>query len=183
MNKHTPLIIGISLPIIFILVISIVIFGPAFFVKPQYDFIYTTESDRYSYNQQEYKNTYDIKDGHIVLEPVEYQKIKENDTYYDQIKQKHAPVLYVYNMKTNSSHEISFADAQKLSLDPGPSSPDGYTVSYQYNHDGIFELFGSSGQSNGYFISKDNGKKKLNALVADEYWGQGSFKLIGWINN
>jgi hypothetical protein len=55
-------------------------------------------------------------------------------------------------------------------------------VTYEYGHDGIFELFGSRNDNDGYFISKGNGKKKINGLSSDQYSRYGRwFNLIGWI--
>lgn len=171
-TRHLPLIIGISLPIIFIVVIAVVIFTPSFFVKPQYDFIYV-DGDNYYRNGQGYQNTYKVENERIVLEPIApRENISQN---------KVAPTLYLYDVKTNSSHQITLEEAQTYAVDPGPSSPDGYTVAYQYGHNGIFELFGSSSDNNGYFISKNNGKKKLSGLTVGTYYSSGGFNLIGWI--
>ena len=37
--KNIPLLIGIALPIIFIFAISVIIFTPSLFIKPQYNFL------------------------------------------------------------------------------------------------------------------------------------------------
>ncbi len=173
MKKNLPLIIGIALPLVFVLIISLVIFLPSLSVKPQYNFIYTT-NDYYSYNQA-YKNTFAIENNHIVLQPV---SIRAGETYVGTM-----PTLYLYDVKANNSHQISFDEAKNLTLDAGPSSPDGYTIKYQYNNEGIFELFGSNGNNDrGYFVTKNNGAKKLTGFPAtDYYWSDGSLKFIGWI--
>lgn len=170
--KHFPLIVGISLPLIFIFIISIVIFGPSLFVKPQHNFLYTTEGTYYGYNQG-YQNTYKVENQRITLDPI---APRENE-----IQPQVAPTLYLYNVTTNSSHQITLQEAQGYTIDAGPSSPDGYTVAYEYSHDGIFELFGSNGNDSGYFIFKDNGRKKLNGIVGNQRWDNEGFKLIGWI--
>ncbi len=173
-TKNLPLIIGIALPIIFILIISVIIFTPSLSIKPSHNFIYTTENQYYYGYDQGYKNMYKIENGRVALEPLPVRP-----TPY--VYKGDMPTLYIYDVRTDSSHQISFSEAQSLSLDPGPSSPDGYTVSYQYGHDGIFELFGSNNDNNGYFVSKGNGKKKLSGLTSDIYRNQGNFKFIGWI--
>lgn len=173
-SKHLPLIIAIALPLVFILVISIIIFTPSLFIKPQHNFLYTTDNSYYSYDQG-FKNTYAVKNSHIVTDPL---PIPANSTYQPQ---KDSPAIYLYDVQSDSSHEVTFTAAQNYLLDPGPSSPDGYTVSYQYGHDGIFEIFGSNGNNSNYVISKGNGKKKLSGITNDRYYGQGGFKLIGWV--
>jgi hypothetical protein len=172
MKKNLPLIIGIALPIIFIIIISFVLFVPSLYVKPQHNFIYTT-SDYYGYNQG-YQETYKVLNNRIVTE-----RVLPRDKETQQIG---APTLYVYNVQDDTSHQVSFDEVKDLAIDPGPSSPDGYTIAYEYGHDGIFELLGSDGNNNNFFISKGNGKKRLSGLVGDgRYWYQGNFKLIGWV--
>ena len=70
-------------------------------------------------------------------------------------------------------HDTSAVDPSRDSL--------GYTVAYDYSHDGIFELFGSNSNNNGLFISKGTGKKKLGGLAGNRYWHSSNFKLIGWV--
>ncbi len=172
-TKNLPLIIGIALPVLFIIIISIVIFAPSYFINPTHNFVYILENDRYGYNPG-YLNTYDVEGDHVALIPTPLQQ--------NNPKLGDAPKLYMYDVKTDTSHEISFEEAKKLTLDPGPSSPDGYSVGYLYNHDGIFELFGSNGNNSGFFITKGNGKKKITSLSGDRYYSyQGNFKLIGWV--
>jgi hypothetical protein len=183
-TNNLPIFVGIALPLVFIVIISVVVFLPSFFVKPQHDFVYTTSDQSYGYYDydQGYKNTYRVENGKIVLEPVQVRidpSLKKDSIVY----KGDMPPLYRYEVKTNTSREISFKDAENLSLDLGPSSPDGYSVGYEYGNDGIFEIFGSNSNSDGLFISKGNAKKRLNGLVNNDgyYWYRGNFKLIGWI--
>ncbi|MFA7302489.1 MAG: hypothetical protein WC030_01955 [Candidatus Paceibacterota bacterium] len=171
-NKNLPLIIGIALPLIFIIVLSVAIFAPAFFVTPAHNFIYS--SDRGYYGGEYYQNAYTVVDGRIVLDPIPQRSGTD-------LERKVAPPLYLYDVETDAAHEITLAEAATYTVVVGPSSPDGYTVSYEYGHNGIFELFGSDSGNTGYFVAKDSKKKKLSGLTtADRYSGDG-FKLIGWI--
>lgn len=173
-KKHLPLIVGISLPIIFILAISIIILVPSFLIQPHYNFLYSIDDNSHSYNQQ-YRNTYAVKDGHLTSEVI---PVQSNHTYKGD-----TPPLYMYDVKTNSSHQVSFDEVKAYTIDPGPSSPDGYIVRYEYGNGGIFGLLsGGNNDSNAYFIEKDSGKKKLSGMTnVDRYSYQGDFKLIGWI--
>lgn len=172
-TKNLPIIIGIALPILFIVIISAVVFVPSLFVKPQHNFIYTQENS-YNYYNQGYKNTYKIENEHITLQQM---PVREKETYVGDM-----PTIYLYDVKLNTSHEISLDEAKNLSLDAGPSSPDGYAVNYKTSHEGIFGLFGSSSNNNGYYVTKGNGSKKLDALANSGYnYYSGAFKLIGWV--
>jgi hypothetical protein len=173
-NKNLPLIIGIALPVLFIGIVSIILFLPSLFIRPQHNFIYSSNNDYYSYNQA-YRNSYAVENGRLIMEPLPVQAGVVYTYKAD------APDLFLYDVKSDSSHLIEYSEARRWNLDPGPSSPDGYTVKYEYGHDGIFELFGSDGRDNGYFISKGSGSKKLRGLGNNGYYDSGNFKLIGWV--
>ncbi len=175
MKKHIPLIIGISLPIIFIIIISVTIFTPSLFIKPEHNFLYTVDDTYYSYNQS-YKNTFTVTADHISLKPLPTPPNATGTLMIDQ------PTLYLYDVKTDTSHQITFDEAKNYTVDAGPSSPDGYLVKYESNNDGIFELFGSNRNSNGYFIEKGSGKKPLTGVSnGARYYYEGNLHLIAWI--
>ncbi len=175
-KKHLPLFIGISLPIIFIISMSIVIFAPSLFIKPQFNFLYTS-TDIYS-NNQTYNAVYEINNGRLELETnTAIPPLPSNQDFT-----QNAGPLYRYNVRTNSSHEVSFDEAKNYAIDPGPSSPDGYTVKYEYDNGGLFDLFGGNESFSGYFIGRGNGKKRLSGLKnTDQYRYRQDFRLIGWI--
>lgn len=172
-TKNWPLIIGLALPVIFIILISLVIFTPNLYIKPAHNFLYSNEGS-YNYYNDGYSNTFSVAYGKLVTTPVPVVNgVKYKGDY---------PPIYLYDVKNNSTHQISVEEARNLNLDPGPSSPDGYNVEYKYSNSGIFELFGSGSSENGYVISKGNGSKKLNGLsTTDRYYGTNNFKFIGWV--
>ena len=175
MKKNITLLIAIAMPIIFIVIISIVVFVPPLFLKPQYNFLYTTNNDYYDYNGR-YKNSYSIKDNKLVSIPV---TVVSGVSY----KEEQMP-LYIYDVKSNTTKQVSFDEVGEYVIDSGPSSPDGYIVKYDYNYGdyGIFGLFGSGRRSNGYVIAKNDNQKQLTGLTSDGYSNYYyQFKFIGWI--
>jgi hypothetical protein len=192
MKKNIPLIIAIALPIVLIVLISLAIFVPPLLIKPQHNFIYSIDQSTGYYGYSELKYEYVIKNDQIVLQdnpsagkqetpPSELPPI--SSSIENRTPVVTAPTLYVYDVQNNSSREITFDEAKNYALTPGPSSPDGYIVSSEYNHNGIFELFGSDGSNSGFFITKNGHKKKLTGfsnLETSAYYLNG-FKLIGWI--
>jgi hypothetical protein len=173
-KKNPALIIGIALPFVFIAVLVAVVMLPSLSVKPAHDFLYITDSyDNYPGSQQ-YANKFIITGGKLGLQPLANVAAATASTTA-------APTLFLYSMATGSSHEISVADAENLSLDSGPSSPDGYTVQYSYGNDGIFGLFGGNGDSQGYFVSKGDTSRRLNGIGSADMYPY-NFQLIGWVN-
>ncbi len=172
--KNLPLVVGIALPVFFILIISIVIFVPNWFIKPQYDFLYSNANSYY--NNQLYTNTYAVQNNFLVLSPLPVAKgyVASNTAIN--------PPLFIYNVKDNSTHQVDFNDVKNIVVDPGPSSPDGYIVKYQYSNEGIFALFGSNSNQNGYVIAKGNASKSLDGLnVSGSDYYSNNFKFLGWI--
>ncbi len=162
--------VGIALPALLIIILFVVIFLPASLLKPEYDFVYSNEYENY-YTPQ-YLHTYRVTDGHIT-------KI-ENTLREKQIPEGDAPNLYVYNVAQNTSKHIEFEEAQKLTVDPGPSSPDGFTIGFNYSNSGGFFFFGSSGSESGYFIKKGNSGKRLTGLTNGDRYSQ-NVRFIGWV--
>jgi len=174
--KNIPLLVGITLPILFIIFISIIIFVPNLFIKPQYNFLYSNNDFYYTYDQQ-YLNSYSVEGGHLVA-----TRLRASPDPYVVYKGENPP-LFLYDVKNDSTHQITFAETQNLNIDAGPSSPDGYVVDYQYRNSGIFDLFGSNNGQSGYVISKGGASKKLHILNSDSYtyYNSGKVKFIGWI--
>ncbi len=176
MKKNLPIIIGVALPIIFILVIALLAFGPTWSIRPAHNFIYSHDNRDYYYGRQ-YRNIYDVENGKVVMKPRTINMVnRENVTWED------APPIFLYNVKNNSTHEIGLVEALALNLDPGPTSPDGYLVEYRSGDYGVFELFGSNNSANGYYITKDQAGKKLAGFQNDRYsYYDRNFKFLGWV--
>lgn len=177
-NKLNPaIIIGISLPILMIILVASVIYVPSFLVKPQHNFVYSDYRPNYDYYN--YTKYYDLVDGQIVEKLTPGKNTQSEVVYAEQ--NKIVPKLYLYDVKEHSSKEISLQDANKFSLVAGPSSPDGFSLEYEYGNNGIFELFGSSGRDRGLFLKKGMAKERLSISNTNYYYGADRFSVIAWI--
>lgn len=174
MNKNLPLIVGIALPVVLIAAISVAIFVPSLSIRPAHSFLYTLANPYSSYAPapygEGYKKSYDVENGHLAEKPVPAPK--------GQAFLGDAPPLYLYDMAAGASHKISLADAANYSLDPGPSSPDGYFVNYEYGRGGF--LFFDGGGDGGYYAEKGTGRRRLPGIGSSSEY-PGSFVLVGWI--
>lgn len=169
--KNLPLIVGIALPLAFILVIVGVLYIPRLSITPAHDFLYTTGEAYYDYGP--YRNTYDVKDGKLITEavtPREGQQFRAD-----------APDIYRYDVEAKTSTQIEASEAVKLKLAPGPSSPDGYSVEYRYSHDGVFELFGGGSDNGGYYVTKGGAGKRLPGVSVSGRGWSNDVRVIGWI--
>lgn len=172
-KKNLPIIIALALPILFVVIITGVLFVPTLSLKPSYNFIYSSNNGYYPY----YMNIYKVNDQkQVTMEPNPSYNATNSYGYNDS---QNAPNLYMYDIITNTVKQITLEEAQRYVVDPGPSSPDGYQVNYNYNNNGIFEIFGGGSRRSGYVISKGSASKALPAMVGDAYYG--SYTFIGWI--
>ena len=189
MKKNISLIVGILLPIIFIIVIAVILYLPQLAVNPTHDFIYTLE-DRYG-SDVGYNHTYDIEGDEIVLKKLSREGFESSrasvpiniiNTSTDE-SEIVAPDLYYYDVENHRSNQISLEEAKSYAVVPGPTSPDGYVIEYNSGNYGIFELFGSSRDSRGYYIRQSDGagSEKLTSIAGDRGYYYRNLKLIGWI--
>jgi len=170
MKNKLPIIIAFSLPFILVFVLFISVFISNASIKPEYNFLYTEKS---YYLGKTYEHEYAIVDSKITKIP--------NSLLKNEIPpvtgRKDAPDIFMYDVKNQVVKMITFEEARRYVLDPSPSSPDGYSIRYEYGHSGIFELFGSDNNRRGYFITKKSAEKKLEGISLSS----GQFHLIGWI--
>jgi hypothetical protein len=157
LKEKLPLIVGIGLPILLIIYVAASFYLSSLFVKPQYNFIYTTDSS-YNYNLR-------VIGGKITATPYEY-----SNTY----RQATTPNLYYYDAKNDRSRSTTLLEAESYTLDSSPKSPDGFVVEGASSGG----MFWSDGYEDGYYLKGHGFNKKIN-IAADRY----NFKFLGWVVN
>lgn len=179
MKKNIPIIVGISLPIVMIIVIFLMTVIPSSSIKPKHDFVFSYKGD--SYNQV-FENDYIVNNGEISLKATNIT----DQNLYNRTKQN-APKLYVYSFDTDSLKEITLEESKRYELDKGPTSPDGYTVDFNYrgNYSIANEIFGGSNRNyNAYIVKGEKAKGiYLSGISSRNYYGNDSLNFIGWITN
>jgi hypothetical protein len=194
MKRYIPLIVGVAIPIVFICMVLLVMLISTFRVRPAHNFLYILDADT-SYQMKQYQNEYAVENNKLMLIPL--ISLSASSTVVDRtvstdpqliavspdtgVRYYKTPTLYEYDVRNQASKQIRFEDAQMYTLDPGPSSPDGYTITQQSTYGGFIDLFGSSYQSGGFVMYKGGSKRKFNGLGNGEYFSPGEFQVIGWI--
>ncbi len=163
-KKNIPFIIALSIPVLMVVLTSISIYLPRMFVKPRIDFIYST-GQNYCHN-----NWYSVQNQKIVKHDPE--KIKENHSCQNYQE----PRLFYYDVKEDTSREISMNEAEKFVLDNRFKSADGFEiVSGGRGFDGLF-FSGSSYYDK--FLKKGAYSRKLKKSHTQYYY---NFKFLGWV--
>lgn len=151
-----------------IIVLAVAIYLPGVNKKPAHNFIYATGGNMY-YGQLKYTVSGEYLKENRVTPTL-------NDPYYKGVEQ--ITNLYLYDVESNSSTELTFEQASQYQLDPNTTSDDGYKVE-RGNGNGDF-LFGSGGNDyNTWFIKGHNRSKKLklNVSTANYY----DVQFLGWV--
>lgn len=158
---------GISIPILMILLVAGSIYIPGLFIQPKYNFLYVS-GEGYSGQQ------YSVQNNQLVKNEIQQP---ENGNYNPSPSNAK---LFLYDISTNKSIELSFEVAQKLfNLDSNIKSPDGFEIVYGSSGNGIiFPFFFYSGTDyNSSYLKGHNVSKKLNIQLHGSPY---DFRFLGW---
>ena len=177
-KQNLSLYLAIALPILLIAAIALAIYLPNRFAHPQYDFIYSqTQPGTVNYDY----NGYTVVNGTVQIAPVPVYAPPMTPGYITTPVQKNTPPtnvkLFYYDVKQNSAHEISFANAQKYSLNANSISPDNYHVEYGASGGGV--PFSASTDYSKVFLVGHSAHLLLQINAGNYY---NSFYFLGWIN-
>ena len=162
-QRNWSLIIGLAIPVLMTLFIAASIYLPKIFDKTPaatVDFVYST--NRYSPHKLEVIN------GKLEWEVLEN---KNNSSHSKQM-----PRIYLHNVTTNSSKELSLEEAKKLFLDNRRRAPDDYVVELN-RHRGFFLFDGRS--SRRHHLVNGHASQKLDLEYINNYYY--NFKFLGWV--
>lgn len=172
-----PLILGIGIPVFFVIIIVLMALLPSLSIKPQHDFLFFVDEHKTSGGYALcFENRFTVSNNQINLIP---NVSPCPDRAMTQAREY--PDIYYYNIKNGTVTIITLKEAEMYRLIPGPSSPDGYTVSYEYSNYS-FGLFGGGGNNSGYMIGNAQAKKSLPGIEATARYGR-DIQIIGWVHN
>jgi hypothetical protein len=158
-RNNESLIIGVSIPILMIVLTILSIYLPTLFAPvPKYNFIYVIGDNLYS-------KQYDVEKGVIVK-----YKVKK----YARMTPKDAQ-LFIYDVSGNIDQEVSFEDTQQLKLDTRTKSPDGYEVTFGSNKNGKYDY-------NTLYLKGHGTCKRLELQsTTDNKYNYRNLRFMGWI--
>jgi len=184
-RKNVTVILAFLIPLVFLGVVIGLVYVPSLTLSTDYDFVYSScgDFDRYSYyNCNIYLgNKFAVEDEHLVEKEIDPTLDLDRDKIPDT--QENINVrLFLHNTEQNESREVTLEEAKELTLNSLVTSPDGVSVSSDWDRGAEFFLFFDTGSSHGYYLTKGNKKRKLNLINAGEgYYYRDNFRFIGWI--
>ncbi len=184
LKRNAVILIAFSLPVILIVGVVLSTYIPSLFLSTNYDFVYTTCTDNggyYSYNCREYlQQRYTVLNNKLIMKPELQYQDSDKDGVMDI--NEYTPRIFLHDTQKNQSKEITFEEAQQLSLNGLLSSPDGVTISDSYDRGAEFLFFYGGGSSYGHYLTKGKSRIKLNLINStDTYYYENSFQFIGWV--
>jgi hypothetical protein len=186
LKENLVLAIGLTLPLLLILLFFVATVLPKSFGQPpQYEMLFTIV--KYDYQiKPEYVFDFNVKNQQLMVKTKKYDE--KNNTNSSRI-------LMAYDGKTETTREIKidaskFSDGAEvvleetkdMSIDASIVSPDGYTLSGpNYSSGGLLGglLMGGYNSNGGYSIKKGGVGYKVSGLLPEYYYNQ--LQFVGWV--
>ena len=186
-KENLVLVIGLSLPILLIVIFFLATVVPkSYGTPPQYEVLFTTLKYEYE-NSPVYLVDFKVVNHQLVA------KVKKND---DKGRNYNSKKLMAYNPKTETVREITIdlakaaesnmdevvlAETKDLKIDASVTSPDGYQLEgSRYSNSGLVGgLFGGGNHNSGYRLKKGAVAYKIEPTQPDYYYSD--YKFVGWI--
>lgn len=167
-KKNLPLYIALALPVIIIVAIALAIYIPGRNFSPSHNFLYVTGQG------VSYSGEFSVSGGHV-------QDNLQNPLNGFPPPMKTGPMqFYVYDVVKKQASEVTFAQAQKLQLDIGPTSSDGYEVTNGNSGGGFFFFGANSSDYYNHYIRGHNRSEQLNLKLSGTPTYD-NFQFLGWI--
>lgn len=184
-KKNFAIVLAFALPVALIAIVAVSAYVPSLFLSTDYNFIYSSCSagtDYYTY----YCNTYlqkrhAVVDGKLAINSLDPLQDSDRDGIPD-VNENYTARIFLHDTQKNESREITLEEAKALTLNGLLTSPDGVTVSGNYdNGDDFLFLFNNSSTFD-YYLTKGRSRSRLNLIHHDDrYYYRDNFQFIGWI--
>lgn len=170
LKKNMPLVVGILIPIVMIVFVTISVYMPQWLANPEYDFLYAVHEGYGGYKYDYQVGSNDRLTRTLLGGGSNYREPAEEDQ------------LYVYSVKSDESEGVTYEEAAQLKLDGSSKSPDGYElVRGGSSGGGFFPFFYSSGSYGKYFLKAKGASVEISLAKGDDYYSR--VKFIGWVND
>jgi hypothetical protein len=184
-KENLVLAIGLTLPLLLILLFFVATVIPkSFGTPPQYEMLFTTTKYDYQ-NKPEYVLDFNVKNQQLMVKAKKYDEKNYNNMSkllmaYDG-KTETVREIKIDESKLADGNEVLLEETKSLNIDTGVISPDGFTLEGpNYGGSGLMGgLFGGGYRNGGYRIKKGGIGYKIPTLQPDYYYNQVQF--VGWV--
>lgn len=184
-KKNFAIILAFALPVVLIVIVAISTYVPSLFLSTHYNFIYSSCSegaDYYPYYCKTYlQKRYAVMGGKLTINSLDPLQDSDNDGVPD-VNENYMARIFLHDTQKNESREITLEEARTLSLNSLLTSPDGVTVSGNYDNGDDFLFLFNNNSTFDYYLTKGRSRSKLNLIHRDDrYYYRDNFQFIGWI--
>src|SRR3989338_6472595 len=185
LKNNFAVVLAFALPIAFIAIIALSAYLPSLFLSTDYNFVYSACTDGTNYYphycNNHHQNRYSVVNGKIAVKSIDPAQDADKDGLAD-ISENYTARIFLHDTKKNESREIPLEESETLSLNGLLTSPDGVSVSSDYDRGADFLFFFDGGSTHGYYLTKGKSRSKLNLIPNDDryYYGE-NFQFIGWV--
>ena len=186
LKKNFALLLAFLLPTTLIGIVALSVYLPSIFLSTDYNFVYSSCADGTNYYPYECDNylqkRYSVVNDTLAVHAIDPGQDSDSDGVLD-INENYTARIFLHDTKKNESREITLAEAQTLTFNGLLTSPDGVTVSSDYEGGSDFFLFFDGGSSSyGYYLTKGKSRSKLNLISQDDrYYYRDNFQFVGWV--
>jgi len=186
LRKNFAILLAFMLPIALIAIVALSAYLPSLFFSTGYNFVYSSCTDGanyYSYRCNNYlqKNRYSVVNNKLTANYIDPALDSDKDGVSD-INENYTARIFLHDTRKNESREITLEEARTMTLNGLLTSPDGVTVSSNYDRGAGFFLLFDQGSSYDYYLTKGKSKSKLNLVNSDDrYYYRDNFQFIGWV--
>jgi len=184
-KKNFALLLAFTLPIALIAIVALSTYLPSAFLSTNYNFLYSSCTDGANYYYRQCDNylqkRHSVVNDKLVINEIDPTQDSDNDGIPD-INENYTARVFLHDTEKNESREITIEEARALTLNGLLTSPDGVTVSSNYDRGTNFFLIFDGGSSYGYYLTKGRSRSKLSLINRDDrYYYRDNFQFIGWV--
>lgn len=184
-KKNFAILLAFILPVALIVIVALGTYLPSRSLSTDYNFVYSSCTEGANYYPPRCDNylqkRYSVVNGKLVVNAIDPVQDSDEDGVPD-INENYTARIFLHDTKKNESREITLEEAQTLTLNGLLTSPDGVTVSSNYDRGADFFFLFDGGFSYGYYLTKGKSRSRLNLINhGDRYYYQDNFQFIGWV--
>lgn len=172
-KKNLPLLAALAIPLLMILGVAVAVYLPGLGKKPAYNFLYLSGT---GVTYPGYANFYFSVENSRLVKQAAPPDASLPLYYKNQVRDER---LFVYDVKSDTSKEVSFVEAKEYVLDSANQSPDGYEVG-RGGYSGGFLFFDGRSDYEHWYLRGHNRSRQLSLkLVGINNYD--NFRFLGWV--
>lgn len=184
LSPKLSLIIGLSIPVVLVLLIAAAVLLPGRNIEPTTDFLYAVGqySSYISYSgETAIQHSFSVRDDKLIESTDSYPTAGQRAYPPYPSEKDMVPRFFIHHAASDTNTEISVDEAKKLTLSTETASPEGLTVTFGSRSYGVFPFYsGSDDNRQKAYVSNGKASKQIS-LISDVSINYAPFQMVGWV--